>query len=153
MLIELKEEDFYLKEKNGDITTRLELEGNLYKVKNPNSYSEHQRSIWDSGNLRHRESMMWNKFSTEFLDELEMRGIISRVGKAVTDQAKKRQEVAVQNDWKDMYGEPLDIYDDVFGQNKSHDLGHIVAKSKGGDDSAENLQYEYTSANRSKGAN
>jgi len=32
-------------------------------------------------------------------------------------------------------------------------LGHIVAKSKGGDDSAENLQYEHSSANRSKGAN
>ena len=153
MLVQLKQEDFYLMEKNGDITTRLDLEGNLYKVKNPNSYSEHQRAIWDSGNLRHRESMMWNKFSTEFLDELEMRGIISRVGKAVTDQAKKRQEVAVQNDFKDKYGEPLDIYDDVFGQNKSHDLGHIVAKSKGGDDSAENLQYEHSSANRSKGAN
>ena len=154
MLIELKVEDRFLKDpKTGKTIVNIDLEGNEYEVKNPNSYAEHQRAVWDAGNLRHRESMMWKKFITQYLDSLVMREVISKVGKAVTNQAVKRQEVAVLRDWEDKYGKPLDVFNDVLGQNKSHDLGHIIAKSKGGNDSAENLEYEGISANRSKGAN
>ena len=154
MLIELKFEDRFLKDtKTGKTMVNIDLEGNEYQVKNPNSYAEHQRAVWDAGNLRHRESMMWKKFTTQYLDSLVMREVISKVGKAVTNQALKRQEVAVLRDWEDKYGKPLDVFNDVLGQNKSHDLGHIIAKSKGGNDSAENLEYEGISANRSKGAN
>ena len=154
MLIELKVEDRFLKDpETGELVVNIDLEGNEYPVKNPNSYAEHQRAVWDAGNLRHRESMMWKKFTTQYLDSLVMREVISKVGKAVTNQALKRQEVAVLRDWEDKYGKPLDVFNDVLGQNKSHDLGHIIAKSKGGNDSAENLEYEGISANRSKGAN
>ena len=153
MLVILKVEDEYEKDPDGNDSYREDLNKNMVRVENPDSYKKHQASIWDAGNVRHRESMMWNRFVRDFLPTLEMQNVISRDGKAVTNQAKKRAEVAVANDFKDKYGTPLGIFDDVLGHNKRHDLGHIVAKSKGGDDSAENLQYEYTSANRSKGAN
>ena len=154
MLIELKVEDRFLKDpETGELVVNIDLEGNEYPVKNPNSYAEHQRAVWDAGNLRHREGMMWKKFTTQYLDSLVMREVISKVGKAVTNQALKRQEVAVLRNWEDKYGKPLDVFNDVLGQNKSHDLSHKVHKSKGGLDTAENLEYEGISANRSKGAN
>ncbi len=153
MLVTLKVEDFWLKDSDGNDVYRIDVVGNKVRAKNPDSYKEHQRAIWDSGNLRHRESMMWNIFVKEFLPTLEMQNVISRDGKAVTNQAQKRMEVAVKTDFKDKYGSPLDVFNDVLGHNKSHDLGHIIAKSKGGDDSVENLEYEPIAANRSKGAN
>ena len=151
MLVILKVEDRWLVADNGDEVWRTNTKGKRVRAENPDSYKQHQRAIWDAGNLKHREDMMWNKFTTEFLPTLEEQNVISKDGKAVTNQAQKRMEVAVANDFKDKHGEPLDVFDDVLGHNKRHDLGHLIAKSKGGNDSVENLQYEYTSANRSKG--
>tara|TARA_Y100000310_G_scaffold137624_1_gene136557 strand:- start:233 stop:1888 length:1656 start_codon:yes stop_codon:yes gene_type:complete len=151
MLITLKVEDFWLKDSDGNDVYRIDVVGNKVRAKNPDSYKEHQRAIWDDGNLRHRERMMWNKFTTKFLPTLEEQNIISIDGKAVTNQSQMRMEVACRDDFKDKYGKPLNVFDDVLGQNKSHDLGHIIAKSKGGSNSIENLEYEPISANRSKG--
>jgi hypothetical protein len=151
MLVILKQADFWMVSPEGKEVWRPNLQGNTVRAKNPDSYKEHQRAIWDAGNVRHREDMMWTRFTEEFLPTLEIQNVISRDGKAVTNQTEKRMEVAVKRDFEDKYGEPLDVFDDVLGHNKRHDLGHLIAKSKGGNDSVENLQYEYTSANRSKG--
>ncbi len=151
MLVILKVEDLWMVDPDGNDVYRENAHGKIVRARNPDSYKEHQRAIWDDGNVRHREGMMWNRFVTEFLPTLEMQKVISMDGEAVKNQAQSRAELAVKTDFKDKYGSPLSIWDDVLGHNKSHDLGHIIAKDKGGDASVENLEYEPISANRSKG--
>ena len=153
MLVKLKSEDFWMVDSDGKDVYIKNVHGDKIRAKNPNSYKEHQRAIYDDGNIRHREGMMWARFVTEFLPTLEMQKVINKDGKAVKNPAQMRQDLAVKNDFKDKFGTPLNVFDDVLGYNKRHDIGHIIAKSKGGDDSLENLEYEPTSANRSKGAN
>jgi hypothetical protein len=153
MLIKLKVEDFWMVDLNGKDVYITDLHGNNVRAENPDSYRKHQMSIWDAKNLRHREGMMWNKFVAEFLPTLEMQNIISMDGKAVKNPAQTRQDLAVKTDFKDKHGAPLDVWNDVIGHNKSHDLGHIIAKDMSGDASLENLEFEYISANRSKGPN
>jgi len=152
MLVILKVEDYYMVNDKGETLEGVDpTTGNKFKIKNLDSYVQFQSKIWDDGNLRHREGMMWNKFTTKFLPMLEEQNIISIDGKAVTNQSQMRMEIAVRDDFKDKYGKSLNVFDDVLGHNKRHDLGHIIAKSKGGNNSIDNLQYEPISANRSKG--
>ena len=122
-------------------------DGKKVKVDNPHSFSQKCRQIWNMGYIEMRLNMMWEDFAKEW-EDLELKGIIVREGKSVSNQAQKRIDVAASNDFKDAYGEPVDILNDLLGKDSKYDLGHIIHKDAGGDVSLENLQLEHSVANR-----
>jgi hypothetical protein len=122
-------------------------DGKEEHVLNPHSFSEKCRQIWNRGYIEMRINLMWEDFVKEY-EDLELKGIIVREGKSVTNQPQKRIDVAVSNDFIDANGESVDIFNDLLGSDSQYDLGHIIHKADGGDASLENLQLEHSVANR-----
>ena len=122
-------------------------DGKEEHIINPHSFSEKCRQIWNMGYVEMRLNMMWEDFVKEY-EDLELKGIIVREGKSVTNQPQKRIDVAVSNDFKDANGESVDIFKDLLGSDSQYDIGHIIHKDAGGDASLENLQLEHSVANR-----
>ena len=122
-----------------------------FAMKSDHCYAAYLRTVWGAAHLEFREKAMLDDLFRDW-KSLELQGILSKEGESVINPEKHRLKLASKNHWMDDEGNKLDPFD-IIGTGSPYDVGHKIHKSDSGDASIENTQLEYSSANRSKGAN
>ena len=120
-------------------------------LKNDHCYSGYLKTVWGKVHLEFRETKILEDLLKDY-KQLCNEGVLVEAGKAVSNPAERRATLAALSDWTTKEGKKLKVFD-VLESGSKYDVGHIVHKSDGGDNSIENTQLEFASANRSKGNN
>ena len=116
---------------------------------NDHCYSGYLKTVWGKAHLEFRERKMLEDLLRDY-KQLCNEGVLVEAGKSVSNPAERRATLAARSDWTDKEGKKLKVFN-ILKSGSEYDVGHIVHKSDGGDNSIENTQLELVSANRSKG--